>query len=236
MRVVSWNVRRAGGSRGAALIAALRVHEPDVAVLIDVPVRRVELLQDLQAAGFAWFGHADSSDGAGRVLIASRLEATESLPEPEIELKDRWAEVTIPRRNLVIAGVYVPVTGNQPAQKRRMWRAIHEAAASRSEDAYLIMGDFNTGDIPLDKSHPSRPFRFTSEYRALTKIGFTEAWRHLNPSVQEFSWFRSDGRGFRIDHAFISPVLRTRLKACRYSHHERETRISDHSVLILDLD
>jgi exodeoxyribonuclease III len=236
MRVVAWNVQRARGARRAALVPALCTHNPDVAVLIDVPAAHGDLLEALRSAGFNWFGHAAGSDDPTRVLIASRVKAiTTPHAALEPELNSRWAEVVISRRNLRIAGLYVPVTGNRAAQKRRMWQTIRAEAAARREERYLIIGDWNTGDVPLDKSHPIRPFRFTTEYRELVKGGFIEAWRYFHPTAQEYSWFRSDGRGFRIDHAFVSPGLRAQLKDCRYSHREREDRLSDHSILIVDL-
>ena len=43
-----------------------------------------------------------------------------------------------------------------------------------------------------------------------------------------------DARGYRIDHAFVSPVLLPRLRACRYSHEERLAGASDHSMLVVE--
>jgi exonuclease III len=67
-------------------------------------------------------------------------------------------------------------------------------------------------------------------------IGFCDLWRRRNPEGREFSWYSTRGNGFRIDHAFLSPALAGRAGAVRYSHEEREARLSDHSVLILDLE
>ena len=40
---------------------------------------------------------------------------------------------------------------------------------------------------------------------------------------------------YRLDHALVSPVLFPQLRDVRYSHAERETGVSDHSSLILEL-
>jgi exodeoxyribonuclease III len=237
VRVVSWNVQRARGARRAALVPALCAHEPDVAVLVDVPADEAGLLGDFRKAGFRWFTVATALNRRSRVMITSRVAITSSPPAvADTEFSDRWAEVVVPGYDVRIAGVYVPVTGNRPALKREMWRAIRAAAAVRFHERYMIVGDWNTGDHPLDKSHPGRPFRFTSEHRALADSGFVDAWRYTHPTAREYSWYRSDSRGFRIDHAFISPALRSQLKDCRYSHQERDARISDHSILIVDLE
>jgi exodeoxyribonuclease III len=65
--------------------------------------------------------------------------------------------------------------------------------------------------------------------------GFVEAWRHHHPEEREFSWYRHDGSGFRIDHAFVSPPLLPRVAGCHYSHEARLACASDHSLLILDI-
>ena len=66
------------------------------------------------------------------------------------------------------------------------------------------------------------------------ELGMVEAWRALNPELREYSWRSNRGSEFRIDHAFVSPPLRARLVAARYSHREREAKISYYSVLIVE--
>jgi hypothetical protein len=41
----------------------------------------------------------------------------------------------------------------------------------------------------------------------IAEIGFCDLWRRRNPEVREYSWFSTRGNGFRIDHAFLSPVV-----------------------------
>jgi exonuclease III len=43
------------------------------------------------------------------------------------------------------------------------------------------------------------------------------------------------GKGFRLDYAFLSPALGDKLKAVRYSSLERENKLSDHSMLIVEI-
>jgi exonuclease III len=69
----------------------------------------------------------------------------------------------------------------------------------------------------------------------MAKEGLVEAWRTLNKDVRQYSWVNNRGDGFRIDHAFLSPILRPRLVRASYSHAERKDKISDHSLLIVEL-
>ncbi len=68
----------------------------------------------------------------------------------------------------------------------------------------------------------------------MAELGFEEAWRSLNGDKREYTWRSNRGNGFRIDHAFLSRALRGRLIDARYSHRERDSKISDHSLMIVD--
>jgi hypothetical protein len=146
------------------------------------------------------------------------------------------SEVVLLARDPGAAGVYVPVTGNRPGRKRRMWEAVRYATAMRKDEPFLIVGDLNAGDFPADKSWPGRPFKFTDEYRRMVGAGFVEACRHHHPGERDYSWYRHDGSGFRIDMPSFSPLLLPRVVRCRYSHEERLAGASDHSMLIIDLE
>ena len=53
--------------------------------------------------------------------------------------------------------------------------------------------------------------------------------------IAEFTWFSHRSRGFRLDHAFLSPACAPRLRAAWFDHTVRETGATDHSALIVDL-
>ncbi len=42
--------------------------------------------------------------------------------------------------------------------------------------------------------------------------------------------------GLRIDDAFVTPSLVERVRRCWCSHLERETKTSDHSVLLIEIE
>lgn len=67
--------------------------------------------------------------------------------------------------------------------------------------------------------------------------GWTDVWRGRHPGVREWSWVQPWGRhvGYRLDHALVSPALLPRVADVRYSHAERESGVSDHSSLLLEL-
>ena len=103
------------------------------------------------------------------------------------------------------------------------------------KDSSAIIGDFNTG-LPYE-DEKGDTFACAAEFRALLGQGWIDAWRSRNSAAREFTWYSRQGNnGFRLDHARVSPVLNQRITDIRYSHAERESKLSDHSALVLDID
>ena len=110
-------------------------------------------------------------------------------------------------------------------------------AKLRLDQRYLLIGDFNSGESLVD----TEKYQFTSgdRFLALRSLGLVDTWRAEHGDKREYSWF-SFGRGnvqlngFRLDHALASPMLAECVSSCRYSHAEREARLSDHSILLID--
>jgi exonuclease III len=70
----------------------------------------------------------------------------------------------------------------------------------------------------------------------LLGAGWTDGWRHLNGQRREYTWYSHHGNGFRIDHTFLSPSALPRLKAARYDHAPRRRKVSDHSMLWVEIE
>ena len=103
------------------------------------------------------------------------------------------------------------------------------------EGSSMIVGDFNTG-LPHE-DEKGNTFACADEFRALLGQGWIDAWRSRNSTVREFTWYSRQGNnGFRLDHALASPELNQRISKIRYSHAERESKVSDHSALVVDIE
>jgi exodeoxyribonuclease-3 len=127
----------------------------------------------------------------------------------------------------------------QDDPKTHFWDAVLRSAEGRLHEPWLFIGDFNTGAHGVDEA--GKTFVCAEHFMALSSLGWTDAWRQHNPNLTEWTWYSrfkgsARGNGFRLDHAFASPILKSRVSSCRYSHEERERGASDHSVLVLDLE
>jgi exodeoxyribonuclease III len=237
LRLLAWNILQGAPERGTRVVSAIRGHRPDVVVLTEFHAERSRnVAEGLKADGLQYCAGSPARNGL-EVFIASRTPLQSSLgPETTPTLIGGYLEVAVPEHHAIVAGVYVPVMSAVGLpEKRSFWATLHEMARRHGEEPYALVGDLNTGDFPLDKENPERPFSCTSEYRKMRELGFVDAWREMNGDRREYSWKSNRGAGFRIDHAFISPVMRSRLTGAHYSHSEREAKISDHSLLIVDL-
>jgi exonuclease III len=161
---------------------ALLAKAPDVVVLTEYhPVRSERLAKDLRKAGLAHCARSEAGYGY-QVFIASTAPLSEretlGMLVPEV---GGYLEVEVGGKELIIAGVYVPVIRAVPlVEKRRFWSMLHAAASRNIGQPYLVLGDWNTGDFPIDKEAAGRPFSCTPEYRRMKELGFAEPWRSFN--------------------------------------------------------
>jgi exodeoxyribonuclease-3 len=100
-------------------------------------------------------------------------------------------------------------------------------------EPFIFTGDLNTGSNAADGT--GSKFTCSGEFEVLTTLGWIDAWRHYHSTDFEPTWTSNYGNGFRIDHTYVSPPLVARLQSCRYSHSERLDKISDHSILIVEI-
>jgi exodeoxyribonuclease III len=231
MRLLAWNIRQGGGSRLPGIAAALERHEADVLVLSEYRggPSAARLLAALDTLGYHYATTLTPPPGRTGVLIAARARFRED-GAVDLGLAEPYRMVSVAFASFRLVGVYFP----NLLAKIPYWEALITALLSDCGGAALAIGDFNTCRPYLDEAGAIDP---TAHYLdRIAEIGFCDLWRSRNPAVREFSWFSTRGNGFRIDHAFLSNALAARAGTIRYAHEERITGISDHSLLILELD
>jgi len=81
----------------------------------------------------------------------------------------------------------------------------------------------------------------SEHFAKLSTLGWTDLWRLHHPGVTESTWYLkfkggARGNGFRLDHAFATPSPQSRVTSCRYSHVERDAGVTDHSMVIVEVE
>lgn len=230
MRILAWNIRQGGGTRLRVIGEALAGHDADILVISEYRGgdSANRLREALAALGYRHATMLTPAAGKNGVLVAARHPfgehgaVSDAVPEP-----CRMVRVEFP--GLVLCGIYMP----NLLAKVPYWEALIAALAAKVNDAALAIGDFNTC-----RAHVDEPGAIDATAHFIDKVeavGFCDLWRRRYPEGREYSWYSTRGNGFRIDHAFLSPVLAARAGPIRYSHDERLAGLSDHSPLILDV-
>ena len=155
----------------------------------------------------------------------------------------RWLDIDLPESGFGIGVFHIMAAGSSKTHptniaKIRFWGAILRAARARLNEPFLFIGDWNTGAHRIDET--GKTYVCSEHFCQLSDLGWTDVWRHHNPGRTEWTWYSTlrggvRGNGFRLDHCFATPSLLPRIGSCRYSHKEREARVSDHSMLIVEI-
>jgi exonuclease III len=228
-RLLVWNIRHGGGSRLRGIVAALARHDADVLVLCEYRRRTgAELRAMLAGLGYRHATATEPPPGRNGVLIAARRPLRERGPlSRRVEEPYRMLDVEV--AGLRLSGVYLP----NLLRKVPYWEAIVRSAARRRGAASLFVGDFNTTRHFIDEAGS---VCLTSGYMdRIERAGFRDVYRDRHPEAREFSWYSHKGNGYRLDHAFGSAAVASRVARVGYSHAERLERLSDHSLLVLDI-
>lgn len=182
------------------------------------------------ASGYTWHYETLSSSGRkGSILTISKSSLCEHAGL--INCDEGWRFKSFELSEYYLSVVYWP---NSYA-KAPYWQSLLEYVSRHNLKPHIIIGDFNTGQNDLDKSDAGVPFVVTEYLDQLTHAGYVDAWRHKHGYLREYSWYSNAGNGFRLDHAFISAPLVSKINECYYDHIPRERKYSDHSSLWLTL-
>ncbi len=237
-----------------AVTAWLQAQAPDVLLLQELKGT------EFPAQVFKELGYesaAVTQKAYNGVAILSRkpiLTVSTALRGDEADSHARYLEAEID--SLRIVNIYLP-NGNPPgsdnfAYKLAWMDRLHRHLETLLKDKMptLVGGDFNVIPEDIDCHKPSSWMRdalFQPEprarYRAMLKLGYTDAFRHLHPGESGrftfWDYFRQafeHNRGIRIDHFLLSPDLSARLKSCEIDIGPRaKPKPSDHAPIIIEL-
>jgi exonuclease III len=237
VRILAWNLLHGGGRRITGLAEAIVRHDADLCVLAESRRGRDrELLLLLEPHGYGNHVSTPVAERRNGVLVASRLRLAAS-PAPAGELyAQRWLTLQVDGIELVACHV-PPKISIGVERKQAFWDTLLGYARAHLADPAMIVGDLNTG-APYRDEHRATLYA-ADRFEELSRLGWVDAWRRFHgPTQKEWSWAypRRPGYGYRLDHAFCAPRLADGLRSCRYSHDERHARLSDHSILLVDVE
>ena len=88
-------------------------------------------------------------------------------------IEARWTEIYIPKKDLYVLGVYVPVSGG--AEKNLFWKKILDYSKENADNNVMIMGDFNS--CTRDDSANQTDYN-PKDLIKLEELGYIDLWKH----------------------------------------------------------
>jgi exodeoxyribonuclease-3 len=244
VRLLSWNIQNGGGTRIPRIVEEISAYDPDVIALTEYRAGSgAPLCAALIERGLPYVETTDPTGNRDGIAVLSRAPIRlKPCPAPP-ESQFRWLDIDLPEYGFGIGVLHIMAAGSSAKSpctvaKTRFWDTVLQAAEARLREPFLFVGDWNTGAHRLDES--GKTFVCVEHFAKLSTLGWTDLWRHHNPGATEFTWYSVKGgirrNGFRVDHAFSTPALMPRITSCRYSHSERDAGVSDHSMLLVEVD
>jgi len=226
-----------GGTRCEQILSAIKSHDPNIVTLQEFRhgSSKQVLIDGLKSLGLdTVFAPATASARENSLMIATRLPM-QSEPFPDnggIPVKAIKASIEVSATvNLNLISVHFP----QKKAQIPLFNSLLDLPSAWLDECSLLIGDFNCG-IPLVDSE-TKTFYATQMFQQLLSNGWRDAWRQRNPDAREFTWVSTrKSNGFRYDHALASDALDRLILDVSYDHTVRETKASDHSLMLLDID
>lgn len=232
MRISTWNIRAGGGRRSQQIAEAILEADVDLIVLTEYRiVPGVSLLKLLKNQNFHQLTTTPPTNQNGICILSKHLIKEHKTKTPP-QSDHRWLTCHLPDFDLLFLAAHVP---NQTERwnKQNFWECLEGFAAENIHQECAILGDLNTA---LDIDCEGSPIPHAVSFQRLLDAGWIDAWRAHNPDSREFTWYSHRNNGFRLDHCLLSPKLAESSKGAILRHDVRTNRISDHSMLTVELD
>ena len=237
MRIVALNTN---GRGGPAIVDWVTSCNADVIVLAEWRATEASerLRRTLEHEGFTTRCSVRDGRNCNGLLIAAKHAFNVERATPEDADRGELLLARLPN-DLIVAAAYFPQLG----AKAPFFEKCVGLARNYVAVPLLLIGDLNTGRNDVDIEGGGTPFHCEKLFIALeTRAELRDLWRKEHGDLQEWTWQshatkRSRAHSFRLDHAFGNQELISRLAPihCRYDHQPRESSITDHSALIVEL-
>lgn len=246
LSIFIWNIANPSVERAARQAEWLRKRPEDTLVLTEAKHSEGCLFLEryFLAYGYNVVFKRPNEKEFGVIIASRRIMSSSNFLHRINYLQSRVASIklNINGSDLELIGVYVPSRDKsyeKTERKKKFLENINNALdLNPISSERIFCGDFNV----LEPNHiPRYPFFEEWEYsfyRNLENYNLQDAFRFLNPDIQEYSWVGRTGDGYRYDHCFVSSDLLAQVKQCYYFHEPRqyEKKLSDHSALIIELN
>lgn len=250
MKFISWNVNGLRACAGKGFAETFKALDADYFCLQETKMQPGQI--DMEFEGYrSYWNSAEKKGYSGTAVYARREPLNVSFGMGIDEFDHEGRVITVEDNGFYLVDVYTP--NSQDGLRRLDWRMEWDdafrayLAGLAAKKPVVVCGDMNVAHEEIDIKNPTTNRRnagFTDEEREkftrLLESGFTDTFRHLNPTLAgAYSWWsyrfhaRERNAGWRIDYFLISNSLLPRLAGAKI---HAEIMGSDHCPVELDLD
>lgn len=250
MKFISWNVNGLRACAGKGFAETFKALDADYFCLQETKMQPGQI--DMEFEGYrSYWNSAEKKGYSGTAVYARREPLNVSFGMGIDEFDHEGRVITLEDEGFYLVDVYTP--NSQDGLRRLSWRMEWDdafrayLAALAEKKPVVVCGDMNVAHEEIDIKNPTTNRRnagFTDEEREkftrLLESGFTDTFRHLNPTLAgAYSWWsyrfhaRERNAGWRIDYFLISNSLLPRLSDAKI---HSEITGSDHCPVELDLN
>lgn len=261
MRIITWNINSVR-LRINQVLKVLDEQQPDILCLQETKTPDEHFPFDpLREAGYAHI-HINGMKSYNGQAIISRIP----FEAPEIHQrcgKDDCRHISVKFPQLSLHNLYVPAGGDEPdpeinekyKHKLDFIEEITPWLADRysPDDAVVAVGDFNIAPYEHDVWSHKQLLKVISHTPPETErlgamremLDWVDVGRHfVDMNEKLYTWWsyrnrdwQKSNRGRRLDHIWVTPALKEKLKAHKVLTQTRNwEKPSDHVPVIVDLD
>lgn len=253
MKIISYNVNGIRAAISKGFYEWLAAENPDIICLQEIKAMQENVpLLELEALGYhhTWF--SAEKKGYSGVATFSKKQADQVVlgcGNPDYDREGRILRTDF--GDWTLLNCYFPSgTSGDHRQDFKMafldWFFDYIQALKQERPKLIIVGDYNIAHNEIDIHDPKgnkNNTGFLPEERAwMSKwfdSGFTDAFRHKNPEMVEYSWWsyragaRGNNKGWRIDYQSVTDNLRDKIVAARQLN---DVVHSDHCPVMLEIN
>ena len=257
MKIISWNVNSVR-ARIENILHYIKDSKPDILFLQEIKSQNENFPSEIfKEKGYNSYIFGQKSYNGVAFLSKLKMEnfKNDFINDKKKQSRIITGEININKKKIKLINIYVP-NGNpidtEKYEYKKDWlnSFLKKIKKELTKSPNLIIsGDFNIIPDEIDvydykKYENDALFKLEirKKFRELINLGFTDIYRYLNKSKQEYtfwdyfagSWQKN--YGMRIDHFLISNNLLENIKAININKKPRsKTKPSDHTPIELEI-
>ncbi|WP_405330748.1 exodeoxyribonuclease III [Leeuwenhoekiella sp. LLG6367-2.1] len=252
MKIITYNVNGIRAALKKGLLDWIKQADPDVLLLQETKAHKEQVDVDfLQEIGYHDYWFSAQKKGYSGVAILTKKEPDNVVHGTGIDYMDfEGRNIRVDFGDLSIMSIYLPSGTNVDRLEHKFkYMADFQVYADelrKTRPNLVVGGDYNICHEAIDIHDPVRLKNVSGflpvEREWMTELitsGFTDSFRHLNPEVEQYSWWsyranaRANNKGWRLDYNMVSEPLKNAISRAVILP---EAKHSDHCPALLELD